>query len=104
MEAKVQDLRKGDTVIVALGSVLAEVKLLREPQIAKTGRKTTWKGTPRWTSILCSLREEKFTGTSQYGRMWTSLVPVIANGKEHTKEKRIDFTEKTAWIIKRERQ
>jgi len=104
MIAKVEDLKKGDTVIVALGSHLAEVKLLRQPQLAKYGKKLTWYGKPKWTTVLCALRHEVETGTTSYNRAYTIERPVIADGKEYNKEKRIDFTGKTAWIIKREQK
>ena len=42
MKAAIEDLKKGDVVITAIGSVLAEVKILRQPQLAKIGKKVTW--------------------------------------------------------------
>lgn len=103
MKATIEDLKKGDVVIVNLGSVLAEVKLLRQPQLAKTGKKTNWKGVNRWTSVPCAFREETFTYKTSYSNsVWTQKKPVIANGAEYNVEKRIDFTDKICWIIKRE--
>lgn len=105
MLASINDLRKGDTVLVCLGSVLAEVKILRQPQLAKQGKKVVWNGTPRWTSLLCALRQETFSYKSINGNYtWTKTVPVVADGKEYNVEKRIDFTEKICWIIKREKE
>jgi len=105
MLAKVEDLRKGDVVLTTCGSVLLEAKLLRQPQLAKLGRKTTWKNTPRWSSVLCAIREESKVyswGTGPNLRTWTKTEGVIANGREYNREKRIDFTERECWVIKRE--
>ena len=103
MYAKVEDLRKGDVVITTCGSVLIEAKLLRQPKLAKQGNRTTWKNIPRWTSVLCAVRQE--VKTYSYGsppRSWSRTEYVIPNGKEYNKEKRIDFTERECWLIKRE--
>ena len=102
MKATIEHLRKGDTVLIPIGSVLAEVKLLRQPQLAKIGKKTTWRGNPRWSTVLCALREEKEQNTTSSGYVWSRVRPVVANGEDYNIEKRIDFTEKVAWIIKRE--
>lgn len=106
MYARVEDLRKGDVVLVGAAGGLYEAKLLRQPSLAKQGKKLTWGGTPRWKSIPCSVREEVFnkTYTDYKGNPhpYTQKATVIANGKEYNKEKRIDFSEKECWIIKRE--
>lgn len=107
MYARVEDLRKGDVVLIAQGGrQLCDVKLLRQPQLAKVGKKTTWGGVPRWTSVLCSMREE--TLTQHYVNYQGNTVPyitkirVVSNGKEHNTEKRVDFSEREVWIISRE--
>jgi len=103
MLATVEDLKKGDTVIIAIGSTLSEVKLLRQPQLAKIGKKTTWYGRPRWSTVPCSVRYEEFTyQSSTSAHTWKRTYPVIAAGKDYNTEKRVDFTDKTCWIIKRE--
>jgi len=107
MLTKVEDLRKGDVVLIGTnGSRLAEVKILRQPQLATTGRLKTWSGVPRWKSVLCAVREEKFTQTYTNGNGSSSVYKytrtVIANGQDYNTEKRIDFTEKDCWLIKRE--
>jgi hypothetical protein len=102
MHARIEDLRKGDVVLVALGNNLAELKILRQPCLAKRGNKVNWYGVPRWTSVLCACREETITGTSTGGRPWKITKSVVADGKDYTRERRIDFTFKTCWIIKRE--
>ena len=53
-------------------------------------------------SIPCSIRYETVKHTSTHGHSWTRKYPVIANGDPYTDEKRIDFTDKKCWIIKRE--
>ena len=104
MLARIDDLRKGDVVLTPIGSHMAEVKILRQPTLAKYGKKTTWYGKPKWTSILCAVRYEEEVNTSPTsGHVWKRTIPVVADGKDYNVEKRIDFTSKTCWIIKRER-
>lgn len=106
MYAKVEDLRKGDIVIIGNSAGIFDVKLLRQPQQAKTGKKTTWGGATRWTTVVCALREE--TITQYYTNYQGNTVPyvhkrkVLSNGKEYNIEKRIDFSEKECWIVKRD--
>lgn len=106
MLAKVEDLKKGDVILTSSGKGIFEAKLLRQPMLAKTGRKTTWYGIPRWTTVPCLIREEKITRTyvnwQGNNTNYDYVRAVVANGKEYTREKRIDFTDKQVWIIKRE--
>lgn len=106
MLVKVEDLRKGDVVILGTASGIFEAKLLRQPQLAKRGAKTTWYGAPRWSTVPCLIRVEKTTRTYiAYNGKSTSydcFNKVVADGKEYTEEKRIDFTDKQVWLIKRE--
>lgn len=106
MRATVEDLKKGDVIIVGTSSGIFDAKLLRDPQLAKTGKKTTWGGNPRWTTIPCAVREETITQhyTNYQGKVtpYTTKRRVMSNGKEYNLEKRIDLSEKECWIIKRE--
>lgn len=106
MLAKVEDLRKGDVILAGTSKGLFEAKLLRQPKLAKVGSKTTWYGTPRWSTVLCAIREEVHTRTyTNYQGNSTNYnitSTVVADGKEYTREKRIDFTDRQVWIIKRE--
>ncbi len=106
MRATVGDLKKGDVVLIGSSQGIFDVKLLRDPQLAKTGKKTTWGGQPRWMTILCALREETITQhyTNYQGKVtpYTCTRKVVSDGKDYTTEKRIDFSEKECWIISRE--
>jgi hypothetical protein len=102
MKVSIEDLKKGDVVITNVGATVAEVKLLRQPQLAKIGSKVTWTGKPRWTSIPCAYRVESETYTTKWNHTYTKTMAVIADGKEYNKETRIDFSEKVCWLIKRE--
>ena len=106
MFARVEDLRKGDVVLVGAAKGVFEAKLLRQPCLAKQGKKLTWGGNPRWMGTVCAVREEtiKRTYTDYHGNPHSYVFnkEVIANGKEYTKEKRIDFSEAEVWVIKRE--
>lgn len=102
MKATVEDLRKGDVVLISTGSTLFEAKLLREPRKVIRGKKTTWRGIDKWTSVVCAVREETFTYQYQgNNRTYNYTRPVICNG-DYNKEKRINFTGRDCWILKRE--
>lgn len=107
MYATVEDLKKGDVVIIGNSKGIVEAKLLRQPCLAKTGKKLTWGGNPRWTSVLCAVREETinrmYTAHNGQQRPYTFKAEVMANGKDYNKERRVDFSEKEVWIIKREK-
>jgi hypothetical protein len=106
MRATVEDLRKGDVVLISTGQGIFDVKLLRQPQLAKVGKKTTWGGKPRWTSVLCAMRIDTITQhyTNYNGKVHTYVMKrkVLSNGRDYNEEKRVDFSEKECWIIKRE--
>ncbi len=106
MLVKVEDLRKGDVILAASAKGLYEAKLLRQPALAKVGKKTTWYGIPRWSAVLCAVREETTKRTYSYGSGQTHTYEytntVVANDQPYTREKRIDLTDKQFWLIKRE--
>jgi hypothetical protein len=103
MKVSIEDLHVGDVVLVAASAGLYEAKILRQPRKAKKGRLKTWRGAERWVAVLCAVREETFTYHSGTNRQWSYIRPVIADGKEYNKEKRINFTERECWLIKREK-
>lgn len=102
MKVSINDLQKGDVVLTCIGTDLVEVKLLRQPQLAKLGKKKTWSGVPRWTSIPCALRLETTNFTTVGGHKYSRTKGVIADDQEYNCEKRIDFSERVCWLIKRE--
>jgi len=107
MLTTVEDLRKDDVVLIGgNGGCITEVKLLRQPQKATIGKLKTWYGHDRWKSVLCAVREETYTRTyTSYGghvSTYNYKRLIVANGQDYNKEKRIDFTGKQVWLIKRE--
>lgn len=110
MLVRAQDLRKGDVILAATAKGLFEAKLLRQPALAKQGKKTTWYGTARWSTVLCAVREETAQQVYNYvdhtgatrSRTYTTVSTVVADGKDYTREKRIDLTDKEFWLINRE--
>jgi len=107
MLVRVENLRKGDVILAASAKGIFEAKLLRQPALAKQGSKTTWYGTPRWSSVLCAVREETISRTYTYPggsnpHTYTYVNTVVAGDKGYTREKRIDLTDKEFWLIKRE--
>ncbi len=105
MLVKVDNLQKGDVVILTANGTLFEAKLLRQPKHSITKKPLTWRQTQKWCSIPCQVRQESFT--FQYGvapnlRNWTQTRYVVADGKEYNAEKRINFTDRDCWLIKRE--
>jgi len=102
MKATIEDLRKGDTVLISIGSVLSEVKLLRQPQLAKRGKLINWKGSKRWSTVVCAIRIEDDSYVTPSGYNYKKLTPVIAAGKEYTEERRVNFNDRVCWILNRE--
>jgi hypothetical protein len=105
MYATVEDLKKGDVVLIGSSSGIYDVKLLRTPQKAKQGKLTTWLGKTRWTAVPCEVRIIKVNNSYTLGgktQTYVTTEKVISNGEPYTDEKRIDFTGRQCWIIKRE--
>jgi len=105
MKIEVKDLQKGDVVILCANGSLFEAKLLRQPKHSITKKPLNWKGSQKWCSIPCQVRQESFTyqvGWSPNTRAWTQTRYVIADGKDYNQEKRINFTDRDCWLIKRE--
>lgn len=104
---EVQDLRKGDVVLVSNQTEIFEAKLRTHPKPlvprGQGGRTHWWNGVRRYSTIMCDFRQEKVTYTPQGGgNSWSNMVPVIANGQEYNACKRIDFTGRKVIVIKRE--
>ncbi len=106
MRATIEDLRKGDVVLLSSQKGIYEAKLLRQPTLAKTGKLVNWFGQKRWMSIPCAVLEEtlvrQYTDHQGGIRSYNYTKLSIANGREYTKNKRIDLTGIECWIIKRE--
>jgi len=105
MKVTVDQLQKGDVVLITANGTLFEAKLLRQPKHSITKKPLTWRGTQKWCSIPCQVREESTTyqvGYPPNTRPWTVVRTVIADGKEYNREKRINFTDRDCWLIKRE--
>ena len=105
MYARVEDLKKGDIVLIGSASGIYDVQLLRTPQQARMGKLTTWSGKTRWSTVPCMVRIVDVSNTYTNGthsHTYLTKQKVISNGQPYTDEKRIDFTEKECWILKRE--
>jgi hypothetical protein len=104
MLVRIEDLNKGDVVILSVGSMLIEAQLLRQPKRSTTGKLLTWQNKPKWVSVLCAVRVESeivYYGTHPNTKSFTRTVTVVANGKEYNSEKRINFTDRDCWLIKK---
>lgn len=106
MRTRVEDLRKGDVILLPSAKGLYEAKLLRQPVKATQGKLITWWGAPRWRGVMCAVRSETFvrqyTNWSGVSTPYNYTKLVIAGDKEYNKEKRIDLTDMDVWLIKRE--
>lgn len=106
MYARVEDLKKGDVVLIGSSTGIYDVQLLRTPQRAKLGKLTTWGGRPRWATVPCMVRvaeiTHNYTGSGGYTHKYVVKQKVCSNGEPYTDEKRVDFSEKECWILKRE--
>lgn len=106
MYAKIEDLRKGDVVLVASSQGIFDAKILRDPKKAKLGRLKTWGGSDRWVTIPCAIRIDTITqyplGHTGTVRTYSFKKKVLSNGRDFNAEVRLDFSEREVWIIKRE--
>lgn len=102
----VEDLRRGDVILIANQAEIFEAKLRNHPKPSMprgNNRTHTWNGHRKFSSIVCDIREEKFTYQSHYGgNPYTLTRPVIAQGKDYNATKRIDFTGRKVIVIKRD--
>lgn len=103
----VEDLRKGDVVLIANQAEIFEARLKAHPKQltprGQGGRTHTWYGQRKYSTIPCDIREESFTYVRQYNNSsWTTKKPVIAGDKEYNTTKRIDFTGRKVIVVKRE--
>ncbi len=105
MYARIEDLKKGDEVIIGSSQGIYDVKLLRDPSRPKKGKTKTWGGADKWVSIPCSLRIETliqiYTSHNGTPKQYITKRKVLSNGKGFNDERRIDFSEKECWVIKR---
>lgn len=95
MLIKIEDLRKGDEILVGRGG-LKYYKLLRDPKLRKGE-------TDRYSSVKCSTRADISTYTSTYGantytrtyKRW------VCSPFEHNAEKYVDLNYGDIWLVKK---
>jgi len=104
MIIRVEDLRKGDVVLIAANGRLQEAKLLRQPRKPKTGRLKLYNHKDRWVSVPCAMRVEEETITYGQGRSYTRkfFTTTESGTKEYNLEERVDFSDRDCWLIKSE--
>jgi hypothetical protein len=105
MLVTVDQLQKGDVVILCANGSLFEAKLLRQPKHSITKKPLTWRNTQKWCSIPCAVRQETITynyGIAPNTRPYSQVRLVVADGQDYNQEKRINFTDRDCWLIKRE--
>lgn len=87
-EITIEELQKGDEVIIHGSGCLRYVKLLQPfKDVIKTN---TW-GRKYYPSIKCSWKQQK---------SWKDRPKL--NGKDHDKTGYIDFNHRNIWLVKRE--
>lgn len=87
-EITIEDLQKGDEVIIHGNGYLRYVKLLRPMKLRKD---TNFRGDIIYSSVKCS-----FIDTGGWQR------PNTLRGEDHNKEGYIDFNYRNIWLVKRE--
>lgn len=109
MEIKIEDLEKGDLVIIGNAGGIRAVKLLRPMKLAK---KPNWRGDTVYGKVLCSFKE---TITDvPYTRTYNDYQgnPVTYSGtfrqknygldeKDHNQQKYVDFNYRNIYLIKK---
>jgi len=104
MEAKIEDLKKGDEIIFAKGSLLIYACLLETPRVSKT--RTSWRTKQSaYINVKCSMKEDRRAyHTTWKGQPNTyyyegyALVP-----DEHDVIKKVNLNDRKIWLVKRKR-
>ena len=89
-EITIDELQKGDEVIIHGNGYIQYVKILRPMKLAKN---TNYRGDTYYSRVKCSFKEHP---TSSWDRRGT------LTGEGHTKEKYVDFNHRNIWLVKRE--
>jgi hypothetical protein len=111
MEIKIEDLKKGDVVLIGASGDLKCVKLLRDVKLAK---KPDWRGNTVYSKVLCSFRIIEISApyTRTY-RDYQGNMQTYTNHNNidrsfgldehnHNKEAYVDFNYRKIWLIKRD--
>lgn len=110
MEIKIEDLNKGDSVLIGNSTGIRCVTLLRQPKIAK---KPDWRGRVSYGKVLCSSKkiETKAPYTRTYKdsqgtiHSWSNPKNVdITYGmdeNDHNHESYVDFNYKNIYLLKK---
>ncbi len=97
MEIKIEDLQKGDEIIIPCNSGLKYLKLLKTPEINK--RTTRWKAVPCTTSRDVRQTSSVWGGKT-YVRTWTTYK--CRPPEEHNCTISQNLVYKTIWLVRRE--
>jgi hypothetical protein len=96
MLVKIEELRKGDEILVPAGSTLLYLRLLQDPKISK---KLGWDGAQKYSSIKCSLKVQTVEHKNYDGVLYyRNITECSAEG--HNFEKYYNLNHKTIWRVK----
>lgn len=112
MKVELEDLEKGDVVLIGANSSIKAVKLLRDPKLMKT---PDWLGRPRYGRILCSQKMDKtilpytrnYKGYNGQPQSYSGNRTEITFGltdEDHNSEIYIDFNYKNIYLVKKGEQ
>lgn len=106
MLVNVEDLEKGDEVLIGCGGGMRYLKLLNTPKIGK--RKHWHTGNPMYVSVKCLTNVVSTPRNAmrwQNGQRVTTIVydnKFILSGDNLNTEIRVDFNYKQCWLIKKD--
>ena len=89
-EITIDELQKGDEVIIHGNGGIQYVKILRPMKLAKN---TNYRGDTYYSRVKCSFKEHDVRSWDRIGTL---------TGEGHTKEKYVDFNYRNIWLVKRE--
>jgi hypothetical protein len=89
-EITIDELQKGDEVIIHGNGYIQYVKVLRP---LKLGKVPNWRGDTYYSRVKCSYKEHDTKSWDRRGTL---------TGEGHTKEKYVDFNYRNIWLVKRE--
>lgn len=110
MRVIVDDLKKGDIILLSVNSSLRKVELLEDPRLSRKRKKLTINGAPgpaAYINVLCKEYLKNITyiyiGWNKVKYTYKRIIPVISDNDPdaYEIEKKVDLNDKELWLINR---
>jgi len=104
MKVKIENLEKGDEIIVAIGSQLGYLKILEKPRLSK--KRVSWiTKLPAYIHVMCSASITEKTRTYWYANNTKKHTYITrthdCTSEGHNVVKKFNLNDKPLWLIKK---